>query len=69
MLNQTNAINTGTWVGNLIGKSTENENIRMLDLKESLPPNISNLNIAVLIKNKSHNSKNNLPLFCFNTIS
>jgi len=32
----------------------ENENIRKLNLKESLPTNISNLNIAVLIKTKKH---------------
>ena len=30
MLNQTNAMNTETWVGNLIGKSTENKNIKIL---------------------------------------
>jgi precorrin-6Y C5,15-methyltransferase (decarboxylating) len=43
----------------------ENENIRKLNLKESLPTNISNLNIAVLIKTKKNYSKNNnnLPLF------
>ena len=41
----------------------ENENIRKLNLKESLPTNISNLNIAVLIKTKKNFSKNNLPLF------
>ena len=32
----------------------ENENIRKLNLKESLPTNISNLNIAVLIKTKKN---------------
>jgi len=43
----------------------ENENIRKLNLKESLPTNISNLNIAVLIKTNKNYSKNynNLPLF------
>ncbi len=42
----------------------ENENIRKLNLKGSLPTNISNLNIAVLIKTKKHYSNNNnLPLF------
>ena len=42
----------------------ENENIRKLNLKGSLPTNISNLNIAVLIKIKKNYSKNNnLPLF------
>ena len=41
----------------------ENENIRKLNLKESLPSNISNLNIAVLIKTKKNFSNNNLPLF------
>ena len=30
MLNQTNAMNTETWVGNLIGKNTDNINIRIL---------------------------------------
>ena len=30
MLNQTNAVNTETWVGNLIGKNTENKNIQIL---------------------------------------
>ena len=30
MLNQTNAMNTETWVGNLIGKNTENKNIQRL---------------------------------------
>ena len=30
MLNQTNAINTETWVGNIIGKNTENKNIKIL---------------------------------------
>ena len=30
MLNQTNAMNTETWVGNLIGKNTKNRNIKIL---------------------------------------
>ena len=30
MLNQTNAMNTETWLGNLIGKNTENKNIKIL---------------------------------------
>ena len=30
MLNQTNAMNTETWLGNLIGKKTENKNIKIL---------------------------------------
>ena len=30
MLNQTNAMNTETWLGNLIGKCTENKNIKIL---------------------------------------
>ena len=29
MLNQTNAMNTETWVGNIIGKNTENKNIKI----------------------------------------
>ena len=42
----------------------ENESIRKLNLKGSLPTNISNLNIAVLIKTKKNYSNNNkLPLF------
>jgi len=40
-----------------------NENIRKLNLKESLPSDISSLNIVVLTKTKKNNSKNNLPLF------
>jgi len=44
----------------------ENENIRKLNLKESLPINISNLNIAVLIKTKKHYYDNNFPLFGIN---
>jgi len=41
----------------------ENENIRKLNLKESLPSDISSLNIVVLIKTKNNYSCNNLPLF------
>jgi len=41
----------------------EKENIRKLNLKESLPSDISSLNIVVLIKAKKNNSNNNLPLF------
>ncbi len=40
-----------------------NENIRKLNLEESLPSEISNLNIVVLTKKKANYSKNNLPLF------
>jgi len=40
-----------------------NENIRKLNLKESLPFGISSLNIAVLIKTEKNYSNNNLPLF------
>ena len=41
----------------------ENENIRKLNLRESLPRDISNLNIAVLTKTKNNYSDCNLPLF------
>ena len=41
----------------------ENERIRKLNLKESLPHDISSLNIAVLTKTKKIYSNNNLPLF------
>jgi len=41
----------------------ENENIRKLNLNESLPSDISSLNIVVLIKTKKNNANNNLPLF------
>ena len=44
----------------------ENENIRKLNLKESLPSDISNLNIAVLKKIKGEYSNNTLPLFGIN---
>ncbi len=41
----------------------ENEKIRKLNLKESLPSDISSLNIIVLKKTKKNYSNNNLPLF------
>ncbi|MDC3141963.1 precorrin-6y C5,15-methyltransferase (decarboxylating) subunit CbiE [Prochlorococcus sp. AH-716-I17] len=41
----------------------DNENIRKLDLTESLPSNISSLNVVVLTKTKKNYSNNNLPLF------
>ncbi|MDC3121750.1 precorrin-6Y C5,15-methyltransferase (decarboxylating) subunit CbiT [Prochlorococcus sp. AH-716-J21] len=41
----------------------KNENIRKLNLKESLPSNISTLNIVVLTKTKKNYSINNIPLF------
>ncbi len=41
----------------------DNENIRKLNLKESLPSDISSLNIVVLTKTKKNNSNNNPPLF------
>ncbi len=41
----------------------ENENIRKLNLYESLPSDISSLNIVVLTKTKKNHSNNNLPLF------
>ncbi len=41
----------------------ENETIRKLNLKESLPSDISSLNIVVLTKTKKNFSNNNLPLF------
>ncbi len=41
----------------------ENEKIRKLNLKESLPSDISSLNIVVLQKTKKNFSNNNLPLF------
>jgi len=44
----------------------ENEKIRKLNLKESLPSDISNLNIAILSKKKGNYSNNNLPLFGIN---
>ncbi len=44
----------------------ENEKIRKLNLKESLPSDISNLNIAILSKKKENYSNKNLPLFGIN---
>ncbi len=41
----------------------DNERIRKLNLKESLPTDISSLNIAVLTKTKKNYSNNNIPLF------
>ncbi len=41
----------------------ENEKIRKLNLKESLPCDISSLNIVILKKTKKNYSNNNLPLF------
>jgi len=41
----------------------DKENIRKLNLKESLPSDISSLNIVVLTKNKKNYSNDNLPLF------
>ena len=41
----------------------DKENIRKLNLKESLPSDISSLNIVVLTKTKKNYSNNNLPLF------
>jgi len=41
----------------------DNENIRKINLKKSLPSDISSLNIVVLTKKKENYSNNNLPLF------
>jgi precorrin-6Y C5,15-methyltransferase (decarboxylating) len=41
----------------------DNENIRKLNLKESLPSDISSLNIVVLTKTTQNSSNNNPPLF------
>ncbi len=41
----------------------DNENIRKLNLKESLPSDISSLNIVILTKTKKIYSNKNLPLF------
>jgi len=41
----------------------DNENIRKINLKKSLPSDISSLNIVVLTKTKKYYSNNNLPLF------
>ncbi len=44
----------------------DNENIRKLNLKESLPSDISSLNIVILTKTKKIFSTNNIPLFGIN---
>ena len=44
----------------------DKENIRKLNLKESLPSDISSLNIVVLTKTKKTFSNNNIPLFGIN---
>jgi len=44
----------------------DNENIRKLNLKESLPSDISSLNIVVLTKTKKIFSNNDIPLFGIN---
>ena len=44
----------------------ENENIRKLNIKESLPSDISSLNIVVLTKTKKNFLNNNIPLFGIN---
>jgi len=44
----------------------ENENIRKLNLKESLPSDVSSLNIVVLTKTKEIFSTKNIPLFGIN---
>ena len=49
------------WICEEIG--FENEKIRQLNLKESLPSDISDLNIVILTKTKKNHSINNLPLF------
>ena len=49
------------WLCEEIG--LDNEKIRKLNLKESLPSDISSLNIVVLTKTKKNYSNNNLPLF------
>ncbi len=49
------------WLCEELGLS--NEKIRKLNPKDSLPSDISNLNIVVLEKTKKNNSNNNLPLF------
>jgi len=48
------------WICEEIG--FDNENIRKLNLKKTLPTDISSLNIAVLTKKKKVYSNNNLPL-------
>ena len=46
----------------------DNEKIRKLNLQDSLPSDISSLNIAVLTKTKKNYSNKNLPLFGINDI-
>jgi len=61
-LSELNLINIyDFWLCEEIG--FDNEKIRKLNLKESLPSDISSLNIVVLTKTKENNSNNNLPLF------
>ena len=52
------------WLCEEIG--LDNENIRKINLKKSLPSDISSLNIVVLTKTKGNYSNNNLPLFGIN---
>ena len=52
------------WLCEEIG--LDNENIRKINLKKSLPSHISSLNIVVLTKTKENYSNNNLPLFGIN---
>lgn len=49
------------WICEEIG--FENEKIRKFNLKEKLPSNISNLNVAVLIKREKEIQERELPLF------
>ncbi len=49
------------WLCEEIG--LDNENIRKLNLNESLPSDVSSLNIVVLTKTKKNHSNNNLPPF------
>jgi len=44
----------------------DNENVRKINLKKSMPSHISSLNIVVLTKTKENYSNNNLPLFGIN---
>ena len=46
----------------------DNEKIRKINVKKSLPSDISNLNIAVLAKKREYSSNNNLPPFGINDI-
>ncbi len=49
------------WICEEIG--FENENIRKLNLKEKLPADISNLNIAVLLRKEKDHLETDIPLF------